>query len=73
MNQFPTTDIFSHIEVADGRLWIRPEGVACFAGDLSNRSKRSFGLLTSRLRRTCSPKCGRNGLEVQTELVYRGH
>ena len=28
------TDVFSYVEVADGRLWIRPEGVACFAGDL---------------------------------------
>src|SRR5207237_2857978 len=52
INQFPTTDIFSHIEVADGRIWILPEGVACFAGDLSEQEQRSFGLLTSRLRRT---------------------
>ena len=35
LNQFPTSDIFSHIEVADGRVWMKPEGVACFAGDLS--------------------------------------
>jgi hypothetical protein len=26
--------VFSYVEVADGRLWMRPEGVACFAGDL---------------------------------------
>jgi pimeloyl-ACP methyl ester carboxylesterase len=33
---FPTTDAFKYIEVADGRVWLRPEGgVACFAGDLS--------------------------------------
>src|SRR5216117_464836 len=31
LNQFPTTDVFSHIEVADGRIWMLPEGVACFA------------------------------------------
>ena len=23
------------MEVADGRVWMRPDGVACFAGDLS--------------------------------------
>src|ERR1700758_1672906 len=34
LDQFPVTDVFSHIEVDDGRIWMRPEGVACFAGDL---------------------------------------
>ena len=34
-DQFPKTDVFSHIEVADGRVWVKPEGVSCFAGDLS--------------------------------------
>ena len=32
--KFPVTDVFSHIEVADGRIWQRPDGVAYFAGDL---------------------------------------
>ena len=32
--KFPVTDVFSHIEVADGRIWLRPNGVAAFAGDL---------------------------------------
>jgi pimeloyl-ACP methyl ester carboxylesterase len=33
--KFPTTDVFSHIEVADGRVWLKAEGgIACFAGDL---------------------------------------
>jgi pimeloyl-ACP methyl ester carboxylesterase len=39
-NQFPVTDVFSHIEVADGRVWMRPEGVACFAGDLSAQEQK---------------------------------
>jgi pimeloyl-ACP methyl ester carboxylesterase len=34
LDQFPVTDVFSYVEVADGRLWMRPEGIACFAGDL---------------------------------------
>jgi pimeloyl-ACP methyl ester carboxylesterase len=40
LEQFPTTDIFSHIEVADGRIWMLPEGVAYFAGDLSEQEQR---------------------------------
>jgi len=32
--KFPVTDVFSHIEVADGRIWLRPDGLAAFAGDL---------------------------------------
>src|SRR3989441_7340331 len=31
-NQFPRTDVFSYIEVADGRVWLRPDGIGCFAG-----------------------------------------
>src|SRR5438105_15160924 len=31
---FPTTDVFSHIEVVDGRIWHRPEGTENFCGDL---------------------------------------
>src|SRR5271169_4778305 len=37
--KFPTTDVFSYIEVADGRIWLRPEGIDCFAGDLSEQEK----------------------------------
>jgi pimeloyl-ACP methyl ester carboxylesterase len=40
LNQFPTTDIFSHIEIADGRIWMLPEGVAFFAGDLSEQEQK---------------------------------
>ncbi len=34
-DKFPKTDVFKYVEVADGRVWMRPDGVACFAGDLS--------------------------------------
>jgi pimeloyl-ACP methyl ester carboxylesterase len=33
-DKFPTTDVFAHIDVADGRIWLLPDGVDCFAGDL---------------------------------------
>jgi pimeloyl-ACP methyl ester carboxylesterase len=37
---FPVTDIFSHIEVADGRIWMLPSGTEYFAGDLSEQEQR---------------------------------
>jgi pimeloyl-ACP methyl ester carboxylesterase len=39
-SNFPQTDVFSYIEVADGRIWLRPEGIDCFAGDLSEQEKK---------------------------------
>ncbi len=38
--KFPVTDVFAYVELADGRLWMRPDGVECFAGDLSAEEKR---------------------------------
>ena len=38
-DQFPTTEVFSHIEVADGRVWLLPSGTGCFAGDLSDEEQ----------------------------------
>jgi pimeloyl-ACP methyl ester carboxylesterase len=38
--QFPTTDVFSYIEVADGRVWLLPDGIECFAGDLSEEEQQ---------------------------------
>jgi len=38
--KFPVTDVFSHVEVAEGRVWLRQEGVECFAGDLSEQDKK---------------------------------
>ena len=38
--KFPTTDVFAHIEVADGRVWLKPDGITCFAGDLSEQEQK---------------------------------
>ena len=38
--KFPATDIFSHIEVADGRVWLKPNGVPSFAGDLPEAEQK---------------------------------
>jgi pimeloyl-ACP methyl ester carboxylesterase len=39
-DKFPKTDIFGHIEVADGRIWMLPDGIECFAGDLSEKEQK---------------------------------
>ena len=39
LNKYPT-EIFSQIEVADGRVWLKPEGVKYFAGDLSGQEQK---------------------------------
>jgi len=38
--QFPVTDIFAHIEIADGRIWMLPSGIGCFAGDLPKQEQQ---------------------------------
>src|SRR5215469_4515383 len=38
--KFPATDIFSHIEVADGRVWLKADGVSSFAGDLPEEEQK---------------------------------
>ena len=36
LDKFPTTSVFEHIEVAEGRVWLKQTGVKHFAGDLSD-------------------------------------
>jgi pimeloyl-ACP methyl ester carboxylesterase len=38
--KYPVTEVFSHIAVADGRIWMLPEGIESFAGDLSEQDKK---------------------------------
>jgi pimeloyl-ACP methyl ester carboxylesterase len=40
LEKFPVTDVFAHIAVADGRVWMLPDGVEFFAGDLSEEEQR---------------------------------
>ena len=39
-SNFPTTAVFSHIDVKDGRIWLLPDGIDDFAGDLSEQEKK---------------------------------
>jgi pimeloyl-ACP methyl ester carboxylesterase len=40
LDQFPPSPIFSHLDVADGRIWLKPEGVPDFAGDLPEAEQK---------------------------------
>jgi len=37
---FPRTAVFSHIDVKDGRIWLLPDGIDDFAGDLPEHEKK---------------------------------
>src|SRR5712671_3114032 len=37
---FPRTDVFSYIDVVDGRIWLKPEGTKYFCGDLSEQEQK---------------------------------
>ena len=40
LDQFPSSDVFSHVEVAEGRAWMKRDGVASFAGDLPEQEQK---------------------------------
>ena len=39
-SNFPTTAVFSHIDVKEGRIWLLPEGTKDFCGDLSEQEQK---------------------------------
>ncbi len=39
-SNFPKTAVFSHIDVKDGRIWLLPDGIDDFAGDLPEQEKK---------------------------------
>jgi len=38
---YPATDVFKYVELGEGRLWMKPEGVTCFAGDLPEQEQKA--------------------------------
>jgi pimeloyl-ACP methyl ester carboxylesterase len=40
-DKFPKTDVFAHVEIADGRVWLKPDGIECFAGDLPPQEQKA--------------------------------
>jgi pimeloyl-ACP methyl ester carboxylesterase len=39
-DKFPKTDVINHIDIADGRVWLLPDGVDAFARDLSEPEQK---------------------------------
>ena len=39
-DKFPKTEVFQHIEVTDGRVWLKASGIGCFAGDLPEAEQK---------------------------------
>jgi pimeloyl-ACP methyl ester carboxylesterase len=40
LDKFDTTDIVQHVEMKDGRIWMRPDGTPYFCGDLSDEDQK---------------------------------
>jgi pimeloyl-ACP methyl ester carboxylesterase len=40
LDKFPTTPVFGHVEVSDGRVWLKESGVKHFAGDLPEAEQK---------------------------------
>ena len=40
IDKFPKAAVLEHVEVASGRVWLKPDGVASFAGDLSQQEQK---------------------------------
>jgi pimeloyl-ACP methyl ester carboxylesterase len=38
-DKFPVTDVFSHIQIADDRIWMLPSATGLFAGDLPDQEQ----------------------------------
>jgi pimeloyl-ACP methyl ester carboxylesterase len=39
-DKHPTTPVFQHIDVTDGRIWLKPSGTSSFCGDLSEAEQK---------------------------------
>ena len=39
-DKYPKTPVFSQIDVADGRVWLKPSGIGCFCGDLPEEQQQ---------------------------------
>jgi pimeloyl-ACP methyl ester carboxylesterase len=39
-DKFPRTDVFQHIEVTDGRVWLKLSGIGFFCGDLPEAEQK---------------------------------
>jgi pimeloyl-ACP methyl ester carboxylesterase len=40
IERFPGTPVFNHLQISDGRIWLKPSGTAEFCGDLSPEDQK---------------------------------
>lgn len=55
-DKFPATEIFAHIEVADGRIWMLPSGIGYFAGDLPEQEQELVWAMQGCPTQACSTR-----------------
>ena len=71
--KFPATDVFDHIEIADGRIWLLRSGIDCFAGDLTSEEKELvWATAMAPVADLFNQKVDGVALEDDAERVYRG-
>jgi len=71
-SNFPKTEVFSHIEVVDGRIWLSREGTKYFCGDLSEQEQKLVWATQGVPKPDLfDAKVGGNRLEVEAQLVHR--
>ncbi len=71
-DKFPKTDVFGHIEIADGQVWLRPDGIDfCFAGDHRTGTEDRLGNPGRSGPRPLQPEDQGHCLEDEAELVHR--
>ena len=73
-DKFPKTNVFKSIKVEDGRVWMLPEGIEYFAGDLTEEEKQVVWATASPPAATLfGAKIRKPGLEGQAVLEHRGN
>jgi len=73
-DKFPKTEVFQHIAVADGRVWLLPSGTKYFAGDLSDQEQKLVWAVQGvpLLDLFNQKEDGRHRVAVEADLVHRG-
>src|SRR5262249_1126850 len=72
--KFPAPDIFSHIELADGRVWLKPNGVSSFAGDLpEHEQKLVWATHAAPTADLFNQKVEGTAWRSKPKLAHRGH
>ena len=72
--KFPVTDVFSYVDVTDGRAWMKPEGIVCFAGDLpEEEQKLVWATHAAPAADLFNAESRGHRLAIEAVLVHRGY